>query len=441
MAILKGYSATEKINVPQFLCRTLFFSLLIWFLNCSNYEKCDRRSDQQCELPNGLKSTVSRSLSVVRRMGKYNAPLRTRIVKEVTRGGFKEYEEKYETKHYTLKENVDENNKDCDEKYEAANYGFREKCPYEVNPYTGATGPNILLLKKRFHQNLKGEEIDDDDDEEAPLTSKLPGSLEACERGCGGRRKRRSKGDDDYPTIVKEYEEVGAQGYKGNPRGRGHPGHQGGPDSPRRRPVKVVEPDSDMMTYKPPARGRGPARMGEHGAQGPSKQHMLKQQPQGNLKKDHWPTGHQGQKEQFNKPNPTVGQYSKPTVSQPPKPTVSQQPKPTVSQPPKPTVSQQPKPTVSQPPKPTVSQPPKPTVSEQAKKEQAKKEQAKKEQAKKEQAKKEQAKKEQAKKEQAKKEQAKKEQAKKEQAKKEQAKKEQAKKEQAKNDKSKKNKI
>ncbi|ANQ10465.1 Histidine-rich knob protein-like protein KPRPC [Plasmodium coatneyi] len=369
MAIFKGYNATEKINISQFLCRTFFVTLLIWFLNCSNYQKCDGRSDLQSE----LKPTTSRSLSVVRRMGKYNPPLRTRVVKEVTRGGFKEYEEKYESKHYTLKENVDEKNKDCDEKYEAANYGFREKCPYEVNPYTGANGPDILLLKKRFHETLNRDE-DDDDDDEALLSSKLPGSLDACEGGYGGKKKRRSKADDEYPTIIKEYEEVGAQGYNRGPGGRGkgkkRPTPHGpdaeeypeedmgayGPPPRAGRPVKVTEPDDDeMMAYGPPTRGRGPVKTGQHGAPGPSKD-PFKDQPHGNFKKGQAPTVHQGPKQPTNGPKPPVNQQA------PPKPTVSQQ------APPKPTVSQQ------APPKPTVNEPPK----KESKKDKSKKDKSKK---------------------------------------------------------------
>ncbi|GAB65081.1 histidine-rich knob protein homolog KPRPC [Plasmodium cynomolgi strain B] len=298
MATFKRYSVTEKINIFQFLCGTIFFYLLILLLNCYNYQKCHRRSDQKYDLQSALQFTCSRSLAVVRRPGKYNPPLRTRVVKEVTRGGFKEYEEKYESKHYKLKENVEDGNKDCDEKYEAANYGFREKCPYEVNPYTGANGPDIFLLKKRFHMNLNkrqdDEEEEDDDDEGGSLKNKLPGSLDACEKESYRKKKRDSKANDEYPTIIKEYEEIDApEVYNGNfgtrgrrigyeepennrarpsPNGR-HPGrrqHPGddmrsyGPPPRGGRPVRRREPkDDEMMAYGQPSRGRQPVRRRE----------------------------------------------------------------------------------------------------------------------------------------------------------------------------------
>ncbi|KMZ82113.1 histidine-rich knob protein like KPRPC [Plasmodium vivax India VII] len=326
MATFKRYSFAEKINIFHFLSRTFFFSLLIWLLNCSNYQKCYKRRDQKDHLQNALHSTSSRSLSVVRRGGKYGPPLRTRVVKEVTRGGFKEYEEKYESKHYKLKENVEDGNKDCDEKYEAANYGFREKCPYEVNPYTGANGPDIFVLKKRFHQALNkndDEEGEEDDEEGGSLKSKLPGSLDACEKGsCRRKKKRGPKTDDDYPTIIKEYEEFGGpEGYNGklgirgrrreyegpenhrrhhsayglSPRGR-HPVRRRehhdeemmayGPPPRRRHPGRRREiEDEELMVYGPPPRGRHPGKKKEHGSPDPSKAHSSNKQPQGKLKK------------------------------------------------------------------------------------------------------------------------------------------------------------
>ncbi|KOB63953.1 knob associated histidine-rich protein [Plasmodium falciparum HB3] len=107
-----------------------------------------------------------------------NEPVvKTQVFREARPGGgFKAYEEKYESKHYKLKENVVDGKKDCDEKYEAANYAFSEECPYTVNDYSQENGPNIFALRKRFPLGMNDE--DEEGKEALAIKDKLPGGLD-----------------------------------------------------------------------------------------------------------------------------------------------------------------------------------------------------------------------------------------------------------------------
>ncbi|SBS99329.1 knob-associated histidine-rich protein, putative [Plasmodium malariae] len=150
----------SKGQKKSFLKTAVFSLLFLWMAHCSNNVEGTMKD-----------SRVQRSLAVAKPNKKKNPLMKTRVVKEITHGGFKEYEEKYESKHYKLKENVESGNKNCDEKYEAANYGFREKCPYEVDPYGGAAGPDIFLLRKRFPFGPDNQYEDDEDDLFEPESS------------------------------------------------------------------------------------------------------------------------------------------------------------------------------------------------------------------------------------------------------------------------------
>ncbi|SBT30887.1 knob-associated histidine-rich protein, putative [Plasmodium ovale wallikeri] len=224
-----------KINISLFFMKTLSCSLLFWILNCSNYYV----HDKNCTNDSGKKahSRIHRSLAVAR-SGRKNPLLKSRLVTEITHGGFKEYEEKYESKHYKLKENVNDGNKECDEKYEAANYGFREKCPYEVDQSAGPAGPDIFALRKRFPfgSNEEGEEEEGGGDS---LKNKLPGSLD--------NYSKMTKKNDGYPAVLREYVE------EDETRRLGHPA--------RRYPGKYRELDG-YDQYSP--RGKRPARL-RHG--------------------------------------------------------------------------------------------------------------------------------------------------------------------------------
>ncbi|SBS80143.1 knob-associated histidine-rich protein, putative [Plasmodium ovale curtisi] len=209
-----------------------FLSILLTFLHFQYiHDKKNCRNDSGKK----VNSRIHRSLAVAR-SGRKNPLLKSRLVTEITHGGFKEYEEKYESKHYKLKENVNDGNKECDEKYEAANYGFREKCPYEVDQTAGPAGPDIFALRKRFPfgSNEEGEE-----DEGDSLKNKLPGSLD--------NYSRMSKKNDGYPAVLREYVEED-ETRKYNPR--------------RRYPGKYREYEEEYDRYSP--RGKRPAKL-RHG--------------------------------------------------------------------------------------------------------------------------------------------------------------------------------
>ncbi|GAB69362.1 knob-associated His-rich protein [Plasmodium cynomolgi strain B] len=139
------------MNTFLFFVKTLLFSLLIWILNCSNYHKLSKRDDRKkWDFQNAVNpKNFQRSLAIGRRIIR-KPMVRSPVVTEIKRGGIKEYQENYETKHYKFKENVVDGNKECDEKYEAAQYGFKEKCPYDVENFGENVGPDIFELRKNF---------------------------------------------------------------------------------------------------------------------------------------------------------------------------------------------------------------------------------------------------------------------------------------------------
>ncbi|SBT00421.1 knob-associated histidine-rich protein, putative, partial [Plasmodium malariae] len=186
MATIKKCNKREKINIFLFFTKISLFLLLNWILDSSNDQKCGKSCKNDIQIL--LVSRTNRSLASRRRRNGSNFPVcRTRIVKDITHGGLKEYKENFENKRYKLTENEKDGNKDCDEHYEAANYGFKEKCPYEVNKsYGGATpGPNLFELRKRFRC---GALFNDRNGRMSSLVDILPGSLEECERKIYGPR-------------------------------------------------------------------------------------------------------------------------------------------------------------------------------------------------------------------------------------------------------------
>ncbi|EUD66892.1 hypothetical protein C922_02878 [Plasmodium inui San Antonio 1] len=124
----------------------------------------------------------TRPLAVKYTKSKKTSVFKTRIVEEFTPAGIKKYSENYESKHFKLKETVNNGERNCDEKYEGSQYGFKESTPYEMPMEGGYQGPNRTKLRHNFPMRLNFSDDGDHDESSISLMDTLPASLRVCEK-------------------------------------------------------------------------------------------------------------------------------------------------------------------------------------------------------------------------------------------------------------------
>ncbi|SCQ17323.1 Plasmodium exported protein, unknown function [Plasmodium ovale] len=149
----------NKIVISPFLKLFSFF-LLTWILKHTNYYGCETQSDMEMSPEKRLELRSKRMLAGFG--GFSSSPFRTRFINETIHGGYKEYEEKRESRRHTLTEDMSDFCGNCDEKYEGAKYGYRERCPYSSDQNKKACGSTTYTLsgplpfQNGFTNSLRG---------------------------------------------------------------------------------------------------------------------------------------------------------------------------------------------------------------------------------------------------------------------------------------------